>query len=146
MLQRIVQTVLARRPSLSATTALDGNCDWGDEHDVVARVNQELIEALLRGNLTSLRDVLAEDFTCTLADGQVLRRAELLDELESGKTPKSVAVGDVAISIARKLANLRARVDVVYRDGTLEQLHSTQVFGRHNNTWQLLFAQLSLIS
>jgi Domain of unknown function (DUF4440) len=146
MLQRIVQTVLARRPSLSATTALDGNCDWGDEHDAVAGVNQELIEALLRGNLVCLRQVLAEDFTCTLADGQVLRRPELLEVLESGKTPKSVAVDDVAISVARKLANLRAKVDVVYRDGTMERLHSIQVFGRQHAGWQLLFAQLSLVA
>ena len=125
----------------------------GDQTLKVQKLGQTWATAELRGDGTSLREVLAEDFVGVGPRGFMLTKEQWLSRHETGSLGyKSFALnemqvrlyGDAAITVCRQSA-VGVYEGENGRFGINEQFRATRVFVRQDGRWLLAGLQLSPI-
>ena len=125
----------------------------GDQTLKVQKLGQTWATAELRGDGTSLREVLAEDFVGVGPRGFMLTKEQWLSRHETGSLGyKSFALnemqvrlyGDAAITVCRQSA-VGVYEGENGRFGINEQFRATLVFVRQDGRWLLAGLQLSPI-
>ena len=125
----------------------------GDQTLKVQKLGQAWATAELRGDGTSLREVLAEDFVGVGPRGIMLTKEQWLSRHETGSLGyKSFALnemqvrlyGDAAITVCRQSA-VGVYEGENGRFGINEQFRATLVFVRQDGRWLLAGLQLSSI-
>ena len=125
----------------------------GDQTLKVQKLGQTWATAELRGDGTSLREVLAEDFVGVGPRGFMLTKEQWLSRHETGSLGyKSFALnemqvrlyGDAAITVCRQSA-VGVYEGENGRFGINEQFRATLVFVRQDGRWLLAALQLSPI-
>ena len=125
----------------------------GDQTLKVQKLGQAWATAELRGDGTSLREVLAEDFVGVGPRGFMLTKEQWLSRHETGSLGyKSFALnemqvrlyGDAAITVCRQSA-VGVYEGENGRFGINEQFRATLVFVRQDGRWLLAGLQLSPI-
>ena len=114
-----------------------------EEHEI-RRVENLRFEAMVRGDLVALAEILSEDLTYTHTTGRVDSKAQLLASLECGQlqyesiTPKDIQVrvyGPVGVVTGVSLMRTKRRDS---NEATGFRIRFTDVYVKKRDLWQLV--------
>jgi uncharacterized protein (TIGR02246 family) len=114
-------------------------------HDLAAimRLNDDYIEAVRTSDVHRFREILADDFLCTLADGTLLDRGQFLMLAARPTTAHGLQVHDVNVRLLGDTAIVHAATTFTHPDGRPGRGRYTDVWARRDGRWMAVAAKFS---
>jgi ketosteroid isomerase-like protein len=116
------------------------------DREQLLRLNGDYIDSVKTSNVDRFREILADDFLCSLPDGRVLDRAEFLDHTARSTGLAALDTEDVRVRIMGEsgdMAIVHARTTFAQRDGTKGSGRYTDVWARRNGRWLAVSAHVT---
>jgi ketosteroid isomerase-like protein len=111
--------------------------------DQVMQLERDWLAADAKGDLTSLRRIIADDFIGSSFDGTVLSKQDIVPERTGPGGFAGATVGDTNVRVFGDTAVL---MGVINTAGTPpKQIHVTLVVQRRPQGWKIIAAQLTRI-
>jgi ketosteroid isomerase-like protein len=111
--------------------------------DELTRLNQDYIDAVTASNVDRFREILADDFLCSLPDGRLIDRALFLEQTARPATISHLQVHDVNVRLMGDFAIVHARTTFTLADGKPGSGRYTDVWARRNGRWQAIAAHVT---
>ena len=113
------------------------------DRDALVRLNEQYIESVKTSDVARFREILADDFLCTLPDGTIVDREQFLVN-----TAKPFALGDlqahdVNVRVMGDFAIVHARTTFTLPDGTPGSGRYTDVWARRQGQWLAVAAHVT---
>ena len=80
----------------------------GDDVDTLRELNDAYLESVRMGDVDRFREILADDFLCSAADGSVLDKAQFLELTAGPRTLRHLSADDVRIRLLGDVAIIHA--------------------------------------
>lgn len=133
---------------LSAPLIVKGQAEDTALQRQVLATDDRRMEALGRGDVASLRQIYADDYTLVTPAGVVRSKADQIDELASGRLRQEIQIrertvrlyGDVAIVLSREKSNILLNGQQVGGDVRL-----TRVYKKFGRDWRVIATHGSLV-
>ena len=111
--------------------------------DTLVRLNADYIESVKQSDVGRFREILADDFLCTLPDGTIVDREQFLVNTARPYTLGSLQAHDVTIRIMGDFAIVHARTTFTLPDGTPGSGRYTDVWARRHGRWLAVAAHVT---
>jgi ketosteroid isomerase-like protein len=111
--------------------------------DALVRLNDDYIESVKTSNADRFRQMLAEDFLCTLPDGTIIDREQFLVNTSKPYTLGGLKAHDVNIRVMGDFAIVHARTTFTLPDGTSGSGRYTDVWARRQGRWVAVAAHVT---
>ncbi len=98
-------------------------------------------EAYQRKDISILLKVLAEDWIAFTPDGQVVTRKQLLEALPSNPEAR-LEFNEFDIHVFGNIAITKGCLTAHQTDGQVRQQRFIRIYGKRNNEWQAVAAQV----
>jgi len=106
---------------------------------VLLRLNNDYIESVKTSNVKRFREILADDFLCSLPDGTLIDRTRFLEQSSKPSAIGSLQVDNVNVRLMGDFAIVHARTTFTLPDGTPGSGRYTDVWARRNGQWVAVF-------
>jgi ketosteroid isomerase-like protein len=119
-----------------------------EEADAVCelhRLNAHYIRAFVEADVSWYDGHLSADFTCSLADGRRIGKAEFLERAAAGPRVVEVTYDEVDVRPIGDVALVHG-VTHYRRDGQPASTRYTDVWTRRDGRWQAVAAQLTAVA
>src|SRR3954452_16490627 len=100
-----------------------------DDSDVLRELNDAYLESVKMGDVERFREILADDFLCSAADGSVLDKAHFLELTAGPRTLRHLSASDVRIRLFGDVAIIHAATSYT----TMQGLEGR---GRYTDVWE----------
>jgi uncharacterized protein (TIGR02246 family) len=111
--------------------------------DVLTWLNDEYIRSVKTSDVNRFREILADDFLCTLADGTIVDRYEFLEQIAKPYTLRDLETDDVNVRVLGDFAIVHARTTFTLPDGTPGSGRYTDVWARRDGRWLAIAAHVT---
>jgi ketosteroid isomerase-like protein len=111
--------------------------------NALARLNEDYIESVKKSDVGRFREILTDDFLCTLPDGSIVDRDQFLANTAKPYTLRSLQAHDVNIRLLGDVAIVHARTTFTLPDGTPGSGQYTDVWARRNGQWLAVAAHVT---
>jgi ketosteroid isomerase-like protein len=111
--------------------------------DALARLNQDYIESVKKSDVGRFREILADDFLCTLPDGAIVDREQFLVNTAKPYTLGDLQAHDVNVRLMGDFAIVHARTTFTRADGTPGTGRYTDVWARRRGQWLAVAAHVT---
>ena len=111
--------------------------------DELTRLNQDYIDAVMTSNVKRFREILADDFLCSLPDGRLIDRAAFLEQMARPATIGHLQIHDVNVRLMGDFAIVHARTTFTLADGKPGSGRYTDVWARRDGRWQAVAAHVT---
>jgi ketosteroid isomerase-like protein len=111
--------------------------------DKLVRLNADYIESVKKSDVGRFREILADDFLCTLPDGTIIDREQFLVNTAKPYTLGSLQAHDVNVRLMGDFAIVHARTTFTLPDGTPGSGRYTDIWARRNGQWLAVAAHLT---
>jgi hypothetical protein len=111
--------------------------------EALLRLNNDYIDSVRTSNLNRFRQILADDFLCTLPDGTLIDRAEFLEHTARPATIGNLEVHDVNVRVMDDFAIVHARTTFTQAGGAPGAGRYTDVWARRNGQWVAVAAHVT---
>jgi ketosteroid isomerase-like protein len=111
--------------------------------DALARLNEDYIESVKNSDVGRFREILADDFLCTLPDGTIIDREQFLTNTAKPYPLGSLQAHEVNIRIMGDFAIVHARTTFTLPDGTSGSGRYTDVWARRKGQWLAVAAHVT---
>ena len=112
-----------------------------DVEQAVLRLEQERVEAMIKGDLATLDRILADDFIYTHSNARVETKPQLLEALKSGAFKyEEMKHSDVKAQVFSDTVVLRGKSDLKIKANNLPlafQIRFLAVYIKANGRWQM---------
>jgi len=117
----------------------------GDATDLktLAELNQEYIRSVQTSNVARFREILADDFLCSLPDGSLVDRERFLQQTAQPVTISNLEAHDVNVRLMGDFAIIHARTTYKTADGRSASGRYTDVWARRNGRWLAVSAHVT---
>ena len=117
--------------------------DTSTASDLAALValNDDYIRAVQTSDVHRFREILAEDFLCSLPDGSQVDREAFLRQIARPATISNLQAHDVTVRVLGDVALVHARTTFTTADGRPGASRYTDVWARRNRRWGAVAAQ-----
>jgi ketosteroid isomerase-like protein len=109
----------------------------------LTRLNDDYIDAVRTSNVQRFREILSDDFLCTLADGTLLDRDQFLLQAARPTTALGLQAHDVNVRLLGETAIVHAATTFSHPDGRPGRGRYTDVWARRDGRWVAVAAQFS---
>jgi ketosteroid isomerase-like protein len=106
-------------------------------------LNQDYIRSVQQGDVARFREILAEDFLCSLPDGSLVDRDGFLDRAGQPVTISNLEAHDVNVRLMGDFAIVHARTTFTGPDGRAGSGRYTDVWARRNGSWLAVSAHVT---
>jgi ketosteroid isomerase-like protein len=113
--------------------------------EMLARLNTDYVDAVQHSDVDRFREILADDFLCSLPDGRLLDRTAFLEHTAQPVTVRNLAAHDVRIRIIGDVALIHARTSFDRADGGRGAGRYTDVWARRDGRWLAVAAHVTRI-
>ena len=117
----------------------------GSDEQALMRIEQELTDAMLKGDASAVERHYADAFTFTTPDGDVMGKAQVISNLKTGALKfESSKMDDVKVRVYGDTAVVTCRTTDKGTVGGVDvsgQYRWMDVFVRRGGRWQLVAAQ-----
>lgn len=117
--------------------------DTPSELDMLLRLNNDYIQAVQSSDVNRFREILAEDFLCSLPDGTLVNRAQFLERTAQPSTVKDLQAHDVNVRLMGEFAIVHAATTFTLPDGAHGSGRYTDVWARRNGRWVAVSAHVT---
>jgi ketosteroid isomerase-like protein len=106
-------------------------------------LNQDYIRSVQTSDVKRFREILADDFLCSLPDGSLIDRAHFLEQTALPVKISSLMAHDVNVRIMGDFAIIHARTTYTTADGRAASGRYTDVWARRNGRWLAVSAHVT---
>ncbi len=111
--------------------------------DLLLRLNDDYIESVRKSDVKRFREILADDFLCTLPDGALVDRAQFLERTAQPSAIGHLEAHDVNVRLLGDVAIVHARTTFTQADGKPGAGRYTDVWARRNGEWLAVAAHVT---
>ena len=113
----------------------------GKPEDQVTQLERDWLAADAKGDITSLRRIIADDFIGSSFDGTVLSKQDIIPERTGPGGFAGATVGDTNVRVFGDTSVLMGVINTA--DTPAKQIHVTLVVQKRPQGWQMIAAQLT---
>jgi ketosteroid isomerase-like protein len=113
------------------------------DHDVLTSLNDDYIQSVQAGNVRRFREILADDFSASLADGSVVGKPAFLEQTARPVTIANLRAHDVDIRVLGDIAVIHGKTSYTTADGRPAAGRYTDVWARRNGRWLAISAHVT---
>jgi ketosteroid isomerase-like protein len=106
-------------------------------------LNEDYLQAVRTSDVQRFREILADDFLCSLPDGSHIDRNIFLDRIKSPATIFDLQAYDVNVRVMGDFALIHARTTFTSPDGTAGASRYTDAWARRDGRWVAVAAQVT---
>ena len=117
--------------------------DTQSDHDTLAALNTDYINAVQNCDVKRFDEILAPDFHCSNPDGSLIDRAAFLKQTAQPVTIKGLKAEDVLIRIMDDFAIIHARTAYTRADGQPGGGRYTDVWAKRGWRWLAVSAHVT---
>jgi uncharacterized protein (TIGR02246 family) len=111
--------------------------------DVLMWLNDEYIQSVKQSDVSRFREILADDFLCTMPDGSIVDRDQFLEHIAKPYALGNLQADDVNVRLMGDVAIVHARTTFTQPDGTPGSGRYTDVWARRDGRWLAVAAHVT---
>jgi uncharacterized protein (TIGR02246 family) len=111
--------------------------------DTLVRLNEDYIEAVKKSDVARFRQLIADDFLCSLPDGTIIGREQFLMNAAKPYMLDNLHAHDVTVRVLGDVAIVHARTTFTLPDGTSGSGRYTDVWARRQGQWLVVAAHVT---
>ncbi len=111
--------------------------------DVLRKLNDDYIRSVQNGDVQRFREILAEDFSASLADGTIVGKPAFLENTAKPVTIANLTAHDVDIRVLGDVAVIHAKTSFSTQDGRAATGRYTDVWARRGGEWRAISAHVT---
>jgi ketosteroid isomerase-like protein len=136
-----------RRTGRPMTTGKEGAMSSGTAAEAdrtkLLALNEDYIRSVQAGDVKRFREILADDFLCSLPDGSLVDRAGFLERTAQPVTIKNLEAHDVNVRLMGDVAIVHGRTTYTGSEGKAGSGRYTDVWARRSGTWVAVAAHVT---
>lgn len=109
----------------------------------LARLNEDYIRSVQTSDVQRFKEILADDFLCSLPDGSLIDRARFLEQTARPVTISNLAAHDVNVRLLGDFAIIHARTTYTTSEGKAGSGRYTDVWARRDGRWLAVSAHVT---
>jgi len=106
-------------------------------------LNRDYIRSVQTSNVSRFREILADDFLCSLPDGVLIDRESFLEQTALPPSISNLEVHDVNVRLMGDFAIIHAQTTFTTRDGRPGVGRYTDVWARRDGRWLAVSAHVT---
>jgi ketosteroid isomerase-like protein len=114
-----------------------------DDVEALRELNDSYLEAVKMGDVDRFREILADDFLCSAADGSMLDKSEFLELTAGPRTLRHLSADDVRIRLLGDVAIIHAATFYTTMAGVDGRGRYTDIWARRDGTWRAVAAHVT---
>jgi ketosteroid isomerase-like protein len=111
--------------------------------ETLLELNGDYIRSVQHSDVRRFREILADDFLCSLPDGSLVDRARFLEQTAQPVRIANLQAEDVNVRLMGDFAIIHARTTYMAPDGSAGSGRYTDVWARRNGTWLAVSAHVT---
>ncbi len=111
--------------------------------DTLRDLNLAYLDSVRTGDVERFRQILSEDFLCSLPDGTLLDKRQFLEHTAKPRTLARLEAGDVRIRVLGDIAIIHAATRYTTLDGQDGRGRYTDVWQKRGGTWLAVSAHVT---
>lgn len=115
----------------------------GDDVATLAELNEAYVESVKMGDVDRFRDILADDFVCSAADGSMLDKAQFLELTAGPRTLRHLGAADVRIRLFGDIAIIHAATSYTTMQGLEGRGRYTDIWAKRGGVWRAVAAHVT---
>ena len=114
-----------------------------DDIATLTELNEAYLESVKMGDVDRFREILADDFLCSAADGSVLDKAQFLEVTAGPRTLRYLGATDIRIRLFGDVAIIHAETSYATMEGREGRGRYTDVWARRDGSWRAIAAHVT---
>ena len=114
-----------------------------DDVETLRELNDAYLESVRMGDVDRFREILADDFLCSAANGSVLDKSEFLDFTAGPRTLRHLSADDVRIRVLGDVAIIHAATSYTTMTGQDGRGRYTDVWAKRDGAWRAVAAHVT---
>ena len=106
-------------------------------------LNEDYIRSVQNSDVARFDEILAEDFLCSMPDGQLIDRAKFLIHTAVPVTISNLQAHDVNVRMMGDVAIIHARTTYTTKEGREGSGRYTDVWAKRNGRWLAVSAHVT---
>lgn len=106
-------------------------------------MNADYIRSVQNGDVQRFKEILSDDFLCSMADGSLIDRQRFLEITAQQVTIRNLEAHDVKIRLLGDIAIIHAATSFSTADGTPSTGRYTDVWARRGGQWLAVSAHVT---
>jgi len=115
----------------------------GDDVATLTELNEAYLESVKMGDVDRFREILADDFICSAADGSVLDKAQFLELTAGPRTLRQLTGSDVRIRLFGDLAIIHSATSYTTMEGNEGRGRYTDIWSKRDGVWRAVAAHVT---
>lgn len=111
--------------------------------ETLLELNRDYIRSVQHSDVQRFKEILADDFLCSLPDGSLIDRDRFLERTAQPAQIRNLEAHDVNVRVMGDFAIVHARTTFTTLDGRAGSGRYTDIWARRNNRWVAVAAQFS---
>ena len=111
--------------------------------EVLTRLNADYITSVQKGDVNRFKEILADDFLCSMPDGTLLDRAKFLELTAQPVTIRNLQAHDVRVRLMGDVAIVHAATSYTTAEGREAAGRYTDVWARRGGRWLAVSAHVT---
>ena len=111
--------------------------------EMLRQLNDEYIRSVQHGDVQRFREILADDFTASLADGTVVDKPAFLQNTAKPVTIANLIACDVDIRVLGDVAVIHGKTRFATAEGRAATGRYTDVWARRDGQWLAISAHVT---
>ena len=116
-----------------------------DDRAVLLQLNLDYIRSVQESDVARFREILADDFLCSLPDGSLIDRGRFLERTAPPATISNLEMHDVVVRVLDDVAIVHARTTFALPDGRPGSGRYTDVWAKRDGAWLAVSAHVTRI-
>ena len=114
-----------------------------DDLKALVELNESYIRSVQTSDVRRFREILADDFLCSLPDGSLVDRERFLQQTAQPVTISKLEAHDVNVRLMGDFAIVHARTTYTTAEGRAASGRYTDVWARRNGRWLAVSAHVT---
>jgi ketosteroid isomerase-like protein len=114
-----------------------------DDTDALRELNDAYLESVKMGDVERFRDILADDFLCSTAEGAVLDKPQFLELTAGPRSLRHLSADDVRIRLFGDVAIIHAATYYETMAGQHGRGRYTDIWSKRNGAWRAVAAHVT---
>jgi ketosteroid isomerase-like protein len=114
-----------------------------DDLTILLELNRDYIRSVQTSDVKRFKEILADDFLCSLPDGALVDRESFLEQTALPATISNLEVHDVNVRLMGDFAIIHAQTTFTTRDGRPGMGRYTDVWARRDGRWLAVSAHVT---
>jgi ketosteroid isomerase-like protein len=117
--------------------------DTATDLDALTELNDAYLESVKMGDVERFREILADDFLCSTADGSLLDKEQFLELTAGPRTLRHLSADDVRIRQFGDVAIIHAATYYETMTGLNGYGRYTDIWSKRGGTWRAVSAHVT---